>query len=252
MELFELPLWVRVYNLPFKRRTQRENVEAIGKKIGRYIKADCSGSVGIHKSIRLRINVDVRKPLTQKIKVKLRGGMEEFFEVKYEKPPLFCYFCGMIGRGVKDCMECRDEEEPQLQYGGWLKASPWKIVSIVMEHGRKSIEGSCARSLFITRPKQKVSVHERKVVNEVVGRLKECGLEGAGDTEKNDKEGQGEHCSEVVEGEGIPKIWDKVPSVDKGVGGDIMEGSNKNGLPQKKGGKEGLERVEGRAVVILR
>ena len=191
MELFELPMWVRVYNLPFKGRLQRENVEAIGKKIERFIKADCSGLVGIDKSIRLLINVDVRKPLTQKIKIKMRGGIEEFFEVKYEKPPLFCYFCGLIGHGVKDCMECRDEEDPKLQYGGWLKASPWKRVSVGLEHGRMGTEGQCARKLFITRPKQTVSVQERMVVKEIVGRLQDCGLKGDGDTEKQEKDGQG-------------------------------------------------------------
>lgn len=32
MELFSLPMWVRVYNLPFKGRLNVENIEAIGKK----------------------------------------------------------------------------------------------------------------------------------------------------------------------------------------------------------------------------
>lgn len=60
-----------------------------------YVKMDSSGSLGIDKSIRLRIEVDIRKPLMQRIKVKMRGGEEDFYEVKYERPPLFCYHCGM-------------------------------------------------------------------------------------------------------------------------------------------------------------
>lgn len=43
-----------------------------------------------------------------------------------EKPPLFCFYCGKVSHGVKDCDDFRDEEDPQLCYGGWLKASPWK------------------------------------------------------------------------------------------------------------------------------
>lgn len=49
MELFELPMWVRVYNLPFKGRLNMANVEAIGKKLGQFLKMDMSGSPGIYK-----------------------------------------------------------------------------------------------------------------------------------------------------------------------------------------------------------
>ena len=59
MQSFELPTWVRIYNLPFKGRLNTKNVEAIGKKIGTFIKVDSSGSLGIDKSIRLRNGVDV-------------------------------------------------------------------------------------------------------------------------------------------------------------------------------------------------
>lgn len=126
MELYKLPLWVRVYNLPFRGRLNILNLESVGKKIGEYIRLDSSGSVGIDKSIRMRIKIDVRKPLTTKIKIKLRGGAEEWYDVKYERPPLVCYYCGKLGHGLKDCEECLDAENPILMYGGWIKASPWR------------------------------------------------------------------------------------------------------------------------------
>lgn len=34
-----------------------------------------------------------------------------------ERPPLFCYHCGMLGHGVKDCAACKEEEEPNINYG---------------------------------------------------------------------------------------------------------------------------------------
>lgn len=164
MNLFELPMWVRVYNLPFKGRLNRENVEAIGRKLGGFVKADNSGAVGIDKSLRLWINVDVRKPLIQKIKVKMRGGENDYFEVKYEKPHLFCFHCGRVGHGVKDCPKCRDEEEPNMRYGGWLKASPWKRGSVDIDREKANIKGSCAKELFITKPKQKPQAIETSEV----------------------------------------------------------------------------------------
>lgn len=89
LELYQLPMWVRVYNLPFKGRLNMVNVEAIGKKLGQFVKMDMSGSLGIDKSMRLWVNVDVRKPLVKAVKVKMCGGMEAFFDVKYERPPIF-------------------------------------------------------------------------------------------------------------------------------------------------------------------
>lgn len=192
MVLHELPMWVRVYNLPFKGRLKRENVEALGKKIGRFIKADVFGSVGIDKSIRPRINVDVRKPLTRKIKVKMRGGEEDFVEVKYEKPPLYCFYCGLMGHGIKDCPECRDEEDPQVNYGGWLKASPWKRMREGMESGSNEGVSSCARNLFITRPKKIPGVEVCSRVNEMVGKLSVCGLESSENLDPTDQGGSGE------------------------------------------------------------
>lgn len=176
MELFELPLWVRVYNLPFKGRLNHQNFEAIGNKIGTFVKIDCSGSLGIDKSLRMRVLIDVRKALIQKVKVKMRGGEEGFFEVKYEKPPLFCFFCGKIGHGVKDCDDCKDMEEPPVQYGGWLKASPWKK-SLVEEKVRiTNAKVQCARSLFITQPKKKTSPCAPQNLSEVVNRLDRWGI----------------------------------------------------------------------------
>ncbi|KAL2937083.1 50S ribosomal protein L23 chloroplastic [Bienertia sinuspersici] len=76
---------------------------------------DRSTSMGIDKSVRIRVEVDVRKPLLQSVKLKMKNGMEEFFDIKYEKPPFFCIRYGLIGHGTKDCQEYREEEEPTLK-----------------------------------------------------------------------------------------------------------------------------------------
>lgn len=173
MELFQLPMWVRIYNLPFKGRLNMKNVEAIGKKLGQFVKMDMSGSLGIDKSMRMRVNVDVRKPLVKAVKVQMRGGMEDLFEVKYERPPIFCYYCGRLGHGVKDCQECGDELEPKMNYGGWLKASPWRrSVREVDTHGGGDSK-QCARRLFITKPKE-IPRPPAQQVNEVLEKLNGC------------------------------------------------------------------------------
>lgn len=93
IQLYGLPLWVRVYNQPFKGRLDQKNVQTGGNKIGVVLnKIDDSGSGGIDKSIRIRIMIDIRKPLIQHVTLSLRGGVEESFDVKYEKLPRLLFF----------------------------------------------------------------------------------------------------------------------------------------------------------------
>lgn len=95
--MWEFPIWARVYDLPFQGRLNKANVMAIGNKIGTFITMDSSGAMGIDKSVRIRVLHDVRKPLVPTVQVKMKTGMEESFEVKYERPPLYCFFCGKVG-----------------------------------------------------------------------------------------------------------------------------------------------------------
>lgn len=40
IQVFELPLWVRIYNLPLKRRLNIANVEKLGNKLGGFVRVD--------------------------------------------------------------------------------------------------------------------------------------------------------------------------------------------------------------------
>lgn len=107
----------------------------------------------------------------------MRGGLEEFFDVKYERPPLVCYFCGKLGHGVKDCVECIDVENPTLAYGGWIKASPWRKLNQIDTKPEDQAEGTCARRLFTVKPKTEKAQEVIKQVEDVLGKFEECRLE---------------------------------------------------------------------------
>lgn len=119
----------------------------------------------------MRVLIDVRKALTKKVKVKMRGGEEEFFEVKYEKPPLYCYYCGKIGHGIKDCGKCSDLDEPPTLFVGWLKASPWKRSLKEEADNTKGDVSSCAKMLFVTKPKKTVNKEVSSQLMEVAHRI---------------------------------------------------------------------------------
>ena len=59
-------------------------------------------------------------------------GQRVWTTFKYERLPLFCHFCGLLGHDLKHCAGyfalVKKENEVQCPYGEWLKASggrPW-------------------------------------------------------------------------------------------------------------------------------
>ena len=52
------------------------------------------------------------------------GGEQRWISFKYERLPNFCYRCGMLSHGLRDCPEGKVEALPEisaLQYGAWLR-----------------------------------------------------------------------------------------------------------------------------------
>lgn len=97
------PFWIRVYDLPILGRSNEMNAKRIASKVGTFVKVDKSDIIGVNKSLRVRVMIDVQKPLKDEIELKLRGGVVEKVKVRYEKLPVFCYLCGKLGHDEKDC-----------------------------------------------------------------------------------------------------------------------------------------------------
>ena len=53
--------------------------------------------------LRIRVKVDVSKPLCRGRKVVLDNEKEVWVAFRYEKLPNFCYWCGMVCHDDKDC-----------------------------------------------------------------------------------------------------------------------------------------------------
>lgn len=88
-----LPIWTRIYDLPFKCKCNKVNAESLGNKIGTSVCFDPSDGVDIEKSVWIRVLLDVRRPLKDKINLNLRGGVVKPVTVKYENLPMFCFIC---------------------------------------------------------------------------------------------------------------------------------------------------------------
>uniref|UniRef100_A0A2N9GPG8 Reverse transcriptase domain-containing protein n=1 Tax=Fagus sylvatica TaxID=28930 RepID=A0A2N9GPG8_FAGSY len=119
--------WVQIHNLPV-RRMNHETASALGGTLGVVEKVvESEEERGREGCMRVRVKVDISKPLCRGRKARLLAGKETWISFKYERLPNFCYWCGLLTHGDRDCEKwlrskgtLRREDQ---QYGAWLRAS---------------------------------------------------------------------------------------------------------------------------------
>ncbi|XP_059436690.1 uncharacterized protein LOC132169721 [Corylus avellana] len=114
--------WVRMKNLPLGCMGK-----AIGRRIGdtvgvvEIVDTDEKG-IGWGEFLRVKILLDLRKPLPRGRKINVNGA-SVWIPFQYERLPKFCYTCGIICHGIMGCTRrsnLRHKEKPD--YGQWLRA----------------------------------------------------------------------------------------------------------------------------------
>ncbi|KAK9265652.1 hypothetical protein L1049_027327 [Liquidambar formosana] len=93
----------------------------IGNKFGEYIDMEHSGKgMCWGQYLRIRVRLNVSKPLKRGSMLKL-GGKMMWVSFKYERLPIFCYYCGILGHADKNCIRKFEEHDvggaTDLQYG---------------------------------------------------------------------------------------------------------------------------------------
>ncbi|XP_057246850.1 uncharacterized protein LOC130589567 [Beta vulgaris subsp. vulgaris] len=108
IELRRCPFWMRLYNLPMGYRSE-SYVRRIGGCIGDVLEVESDG-VQWDRSARVRILLDIKKPLRRVQRISLKDGSTVLVDVKYERLPTFCYACGLIGHIERDCLVNQEED----------------------------------------------------------------------------------------------------------------------------------------------
>lgn len=138
------PFWLRIYNLPMDCRSEI-SIRTVAGGLGEVLEVDFDG-VGWDKSARVRVMLDITKPLRRVQKIRTRQGSLAILEIKYERLPSFCFLCGVIGHIERDC-GCAEEEEETVerQWGAWIRASPRRGRLKIQEETKAFL--SCARKI---------------------------------------------------------------------------------------------------------
>ena len=122
--------WVQIHGLPVSRLNEK-TAYGIGKSLGIVSKASHAGELIGGNFLRIKVGVNVSRPLN-KGRIVLLGNEEEVWVTfKFEKMPNFCYWCGMVSHNANECSIWLSNKGSlsldQQEYGSWLRADPFSV-----------------------------------------------------------------------------------------------------------------------------
>lgn len=132
LKLSELYIWVQVFDVPIGFNSEYIH-KGIGNYIGKFLASDPKNFKGLWRNyVRIKVAIDVRRPLKSKMKMKKSGGDWIWINFKYERLPSFCFYCGIIGHSEKFCEALFDSplEHNERKYDSSLRAQARKQVSV--------------------------------------------------------------------------------------------------------------------------
>ena len=99
-----------------------------GKFLRVRVQIDVTKKIVRGKRIVTKKNMRGKRIVTKKNmrgkRIVIEGGEQRWISFKYERLPNFCYHCGLLSHGLKDCEEMNGVDEQldlsKLQYGVWL------------------------------------------------------------------------------------------------------------------------------------
>lgn len=116
--------WIQIYDLPMGLM-----MESVGKQLGNFfgefLEYDTKNNSSIWREyMRVRVRIDVRKPLKRKKKIVRKDGIEIVVTCKYERLGEFCFSCGMVTHTERFCRKLIDNKgvEGVKEWDNWLRA----------------------------------------------------------------------------------------------------------------------------------
>ncbi|GMP38542.1 hypothetical protein CsSME_00009747 [Camellia sinensis var. sinensis] len=104
IRLTPVQFWVHVCNLPLILMN-KEVGQIIGNSVGQFIDMDFQDDgIAWGRTMRIRMAIDVWKPLRPGMKLSLSSADPLWVDFKYERLPIFFHFYGMLGHSDRECV----------------------------------------------------------------------------------------------------------------------------------------------------
>ncbi|XVE93024.1 hypothetical protein REPUB_Repub01dG0154300 [Reevesia pubescens] len=118
--------WVQIHGLPIGLMNEKVGI-VIGESLGDEEEVETSvDSVAWGKFVRVRVRLNVHKPLRRVGRISQDGGKSLVVSFKFEKLPDFCYACGRMDHQETDCDIAFSMKKMtggfSREYGAWLRA----------------------------------------------------------------------------------------------------------------------------------
>ncbi|KAL5851873.1 hypothetical protein ACOSQ3_006991 [Xanthoceras sorbifolium] len=126
MDFNYVEFWIQIYDVPLMCMN-RQIVRRLYKMVGVVVEIPMEGRECWRTFIRVKVGVDISRPLKMRIKVWLEDFESMIIApIKYERLPKYCYVCGMMRHAMRECLDVDEKkkviERGQIKFGSWLKA----------------------------------------------------------------------------------------------------------------------------------
>jgi hypothetical protein len=142
LDFNHVPIWIQLWGLPAHCKTKQMG-ENLGALMGKVEASEFYEYPGKKMIIKIKVSINVQKPLPSGIHVGNPNDGNCWIDYRYEKLPLVCFKCGIVGHKDKLC------RNPPMVLGTLAPLGPW-IRST--QYGRRKMEAKDKK--FYSNPSQ--------------------------------------------------------------------------------------------------
>ena len=121
-----IALWIQIWDAPFDMISPIVVAE-IGNRLGEVVevvKRRTHDTEFLYEGEGRAPNVKANKT---RAFIGGSKGLHTWVSFKYERLPMFCHFCGVLGHDLKHCVKhfawMKNSKEVECQYGDWLRVN---------------------------------------------------------------------------------------------------------------------------------
>lgn len=135
-------MWVQLHDIQAGFKTEQV-CQDLGNFIGKFVESNSKKFLGLWCDyLRIRVTLDVMKPLKRRKKLGRIGGESFWVNFKYEHAPMLCFICGLMGHSDSFCPHLFDipKEDIVRPYGVWMKVVPRRRNNLIGSQWLRTFE----------------------------------------------------------------------------------------------------------------